>query len=227
MHPIFARITKVDEARQEVTGCAVQEVVDRDNEIFDYKSSKPEFMKWSAEVHADTNGLSMGNVRSMHGNVCAGKLTDMQFDDAEKSIQVTAKIVDPVEWKKVQEGCYSGFSIGGRYAKKWAEPINGKMIQRYTAVPSEISIVDRPCVYTAKFHHISKSGFEFVKRDGSVEKRGFTFLHDVKFKDGKFEVVQKKATDDFVEKESKKVSGKPDLLKFAAEIVLKSVMNNS
>lgn len=189
MHPIFARIIKVDEARQEVTGCAVQEIVDRDNEIFDYKSSKPEFMKWSAEVFADTNGQSMGNVRSMHGNVCAGKLTDMQFDDAEKSINVTAKIVDPVEWKKIQEGCYAGFSIGGRYARKWAEPINGRMVNRYTAIPSEISIVDRPCIPTAKFYSISK--FDFIKRDGSIEKRDFQYMHAVNFTDGKFEVIAK------------------------------------
>ena len=76
MTPIFARIYKVDEETRTVTGRAAQEVVDRDNELFDYTSSKPEFMKWSAEVHADSGGQSLGNVRSMHGNVAAGKLTD-------------------------------------------------------------------------------------------------------------------------------------------------------
>lgn len=63
-------------------------------------------------------------------------------------------------------GTYSGFSIGGRYARKWAEPINGKIVQRYTAMPSEISLVDRPCIAEAKF-------FQVHKRDGRVVKRAF------------------------------------------------------
>ena len=166
MQPIFARIYKVDEETRTVTGRAAQEVVDRENELFDYATSKPEFMKWSAEVHADANGQSLGNVRSMHGNVAAGKLTDIQFLDEERAIDVSAKIVDDNEWRKCLEGVHTGFSIGGRYAKKWPEAINGKMVNRYTAVPSEISIVDRPCIPTAKF-------FSLHKRDGSIENRPF------------------------------------------------------
>ena len=170
---IFARITKVDEARQEVTGRAVAEEVDRSDEVFDYDTSKPEFLKWNADTFADSNGLSHGNVRAMHGNVCAGKLTDINFNDVEKCIDVTAKIVDPTEWNKIIEGCYSGFSIGGRYARKWPDVQNGKTVMRYTAVPSEISIVDRPCVQSAKFHNISKNSFQLIKRDGSIERRAF------------------------------------------------------
>jgi|SRR5882724_2563328 len=166
MQPIFARIYKVDEATRTVYGRAAQEVVDRDNELFDYASSKPEFQKWSAEVFADTQGKSHGNVRSMHGNIAAGKLTEIDFLDNEKAIDVAAKIVDNNEWDKVMEGVHTGFSIGGRYARKWSEPINGKMVTRYTAVPSEISIVDRPCIPTAKF-------FSIHKRDGSIVEKEF------------------------------------------------------
>lgn len=180
MNPVFARIIKVDEETRTVTGRAAQEVVDRDNEIFDYASSKPEFMKWSAEVSADTGGKSLGNVRSMHGNIAAGKLTNIDFNDVEKSIDISAKIIDDNEWDKVIEGVHTGFSIGGRYARKWAEPINGKMIQRYTAVPNEISIVDRPCCPTAKF-------FSIHKRDGSIVQKAQVTTDDlVKFEDGKF-----------------------------------------
>lgn len=175
MQPIFARIMKVDEQTRTVTGRAAQEVVDRDNEIFDYNSSKPEFMKWSAEVSADTGGKSLGNIRSMHGNIAAGKVTDINFNDVEKAIDISAKIIDDNEWEKVLEGVHTGFSIGGRYARKWAEPINGKLVQRYTAIPSEISIVDRPCCPTAKF-------FEVHKRDGSTEQREFLAYKD--FDDG-------------------------------------------
>src|ERR1700683_1348323 len=113
MQPIYARIYKIDEKTRTVTGRAAQEVIDRDNEIFDYESSKPNFQSWSAEVFADTNGKSYGNVRSMHGNVAAGKLTEIEFNDAEKAFDVSAKMVYAVEWKKCLEGVHTGFSIGG------------------------------------------------------------------------------------------------------------------
>ena len=166
MSNIFARITKVDEETRTVYGRATQEVVDRDNEIMDYDTTKPHFMDWSSQISADTDGKSLGNVRSMHGNVAAGKLVDIQFDDHDKAIDVAAKIVDDNEWKKVLEGVHTGFSIGGRYIKKWPDVIGGKMVQRYTAVPSEISIVDRPCCPTAKF-------FEVHKKDGSIAQVAF------------------------------------------------------
>jgi len=166
MTPIYARIYKIDEQTRTVTGRAVQEMVDRDGEVFDYKSSKPNFQSWSAEVFADTNGKSYGNVRSMHGNVAAGKLTEIEFNDAEKAIDVSAKIVDDGEWAKCLEGVHTGFSIGGRYARKWSDIQDGKVVQRYTAMPAEISLVDRPCVPSAKF-------FNVHKRDGSVERRAF------------------------------------------------------
>lgn len=191
LSPIFCRITKVDEERREVTGRATQEAVDRDGEIMDYATTKPEFMKWSAEVSADTGGKSLGNVRSMHGNVAAGKLTNIDFNDVEKAIDVTAKIVDPVEWDKVLEGVHTGFSIGGRYARKWSEPLAGKMVTRYTAVPSEISIVDRPCCPTAKFFHIHK-------RDGSIVKREFAYTHELRLVDGKLALVEKTEDDDMM-----------------------------
>ena len=166
MTPIYARIYKIDEKTRTVTGRAVQEMIDRDGEVFDYKSSKPNFQSWSAEVFADTNGKSYGNVRSMHGNVAAGKLTEIEFNDAEKAIDVSAKIVDDGEWQKCLEGVHTGFSIGGRYARKWSDIQDGKVVQRYTAMPAEISLVDRPCVPSAKF-------FNVHKRDGSVERRAF------------------------------------------------------
>jgi hypothetical protein len=167
MHPIFAVITKVDEATRTITGRAVQEVVDRDNEIFDYASSRPEFERWSADVFADSGGKSYGNVRSMHSNIAAGKLTDIRFEDAEKAIDVSAKIIDEGEWQKCLEGVHTGFSIGGRYKRKWWEVSpTGQIVTRYTAVPTELSLVDRPAVPTAKF-------FSVHKKNGTIEKRAF------------------------------------------------------
>jgi hypothetical protein len=57
---------------------------------------------------------------------------------------------------------YTGFSQGGRYVKRWADPDTG--LTRYTAEPHEISLVDLPCVPDATFD---------VVKGGMVERRGF------------------------------------------------------
>ena len=160
---LFLPLAKVDLDRRLVTGVATAETPDRSGEIFDYTSSKPYFEKWSAEAAAASGGKSLGAVRAMHGSVAAGKLTDIGFDDDAKRVTVCAKIVDDDEWRKVQEGVYTGFSQGGRYVKRWADPNSG--LTRYTAEPHEISLVDLPCVPDATFD---------VVKGGLIEKRSFT-----------------------------------------------------
>ena len=159
---LFLPLAKVDLDRRLVTGVATAETPDRSGEIFDYSSSKPYFEKWSAEAAAASGGKSLGAVRAMHGSIAAGKLTDIAFDDDAKRITVAAKIVDDDEWRKVQEGVYTGFSQGGRYVKRWADPETG--LTRYTAEPHEISLVDLPCVPDATFD---------VVKNGLAEKRAF------------------------------------------------------
>lgn len=164
---LFAQIQKVDEAKRTVYGRAVQEVVDRSGEVFDYASSKPHFQKWSNDIATDTGGKSLGNVRAMHGKVAAGKLSAIDFNDVAKAIDVAAVIVDDGEWKKVMEGVYTGFSIGGSYVgEKKVEKVGNTDVKRYTANPSEISLVDRPCIPTAKF-------YEIMRADGSTLQKAF------------------------------------------------------
>jgi hypothetical protein len=159
---LFLPLAKVDLDRRIVTGVATAETPDRAGEICDYGSSKPYFEKWSSEALAASRGKSHGAVRAMHGKVAAGKLTDIAFDDESKRIVVAAKIVDDDEWNKVVEGVYTGFSQGGRYVKRWADPETGHT--RYTAEPQEISLVDLPCLPDATLE---------VVKDGVVEKRAF------------------------------------------------------
>ena len=155
---LFAQILKVDEARQEVIGRIAREEPDASQEIMDYETSKPLFRAWSESFHEATGGMSKGNVRAMHGTVAAGKLTDISFDDEQKAVDVVAHIVDAAEWEKCLKGVYTGFSIGGSYAKRWED---GDLM-RYTAKPSEVSLVDNPCIRSARF--------SLVKADGSVEE---------------------------------------------------------
>jgi hypothetical protein len=161
---LFLPITKVDAEQRLVYGTLSEEVRDKSDEILDYATAKPAFEKWSNEIKEASGGKSLGNVRAMHGSIAAGKFTDISYDDAAKRIDGCAKIIDDNEWKKVVEGVYTGFSIGGGYARRWPDP-NNSGIMRYTPILAEVSIVDNPCVPTATF--------EYIKADGSVEMRKF------------------------------------------------------
>lgn len=163
---LFARILKIDAVNREVHGVMAEDARDKSGETFDYATSKPYVKAWSDGALQRTTEAgqepSYGNVRSQHTSIAAGKLTSIQFDDANKCIPVVAKIVDDNEWKKVEEGVYTGFSIGGKYVKRWTDSTGAA---RYTAQPTEVSIVDNPCMYGARF--------TMVKADGVEEEREF------------------------------------------------------
>jgi hypothetical protein len=160
---LFIPITKVDVAKRLVYGIATGETEDRSGEICDYATTKPFYEKWSSDISKSTDGKSLGNVRAMHGNVAAGKVTMIEFNDDAKQIEICAKVVDDAEWNKVVEGVYTGFSQGGAYVKRWLDKDTG--LQRYTADPCEVSLVDLPCLPDATF--------SMIKADGVAELRKF------------------------------------------------------
>jgi len=164
---MFARLTKVDAEKRLVFGRLAEEVADKSDEIMDYASSKPYFKAWSDEFAKDTDGKSLGALRAMHGKVAAGKFIEINYDDVGKTVDVVAKVIDDNEWTKVLEGVYRGFSIGGSYVgEKKVEKIDDRDVKRYTAKPSEGSLVDSPCMHGAKF-------FEVQKADGTLAKVDF------------------------------------------------------
>lgn len=199
---LFIPITKVDEKRREVWGTLASEMVDKVGEVFDYKASKPHFSKWSQEFARMTDGKSMGNLRSMHSNIAAGKLISMQFDDGNRKIDIGAKVVDDNEWDKVMEGVYTGFSIGGKYAKRWDDP--GMKATRYEAVPSEASLVDNPCIPGAVF--------SVIKANGKIEDR--THEYDEKKNVRWLKIAEREDVSDADKKRAKEEYGD---VKFADE----------
>jgi hypothetical protein len=100
----------------------------------------------------------------MHQPIAAGKLIDMRADDGAKGFFIGAKIIDDNEWKKVESGVYTGFSVGGSYERRWSD-FTQPGVTRYTAKPTEISIVDAPCIPSATF--------QVIKADGLIEERQF------------------------------------------------------
>lgn len=161
---LFVPLTKVDVEKRLVYGTIAEEIPDKANEIMDYESARPEFEAWSAEIAKASDGKSVGNLRAMHGNIAAGKLETIAFDDGGKRIECCGKVVDDAEWAKVLEGVYTGFSMGGQYVRRWRDTENPELT-RYTPRPSEVSLVDSPCIPSATF--------EVVKEDGTVELRKF------------------------------------------------------
>lgn len=159
---LFLPISKVDEQQRLVFGIAADETPDSADEIFDYDKSKPHFEEWSEHIKEATGGKSVGNLRAQHDpQKPAGKLTDIQFNDSAKSIEIAAKVVDEDAWMKVQEGVFTGFSIGGKYADRWRDGD----LTRYSAIPFEISLVDLPANPSATF--------QVIKSDGTSEERNF------------------------------------------------------
>jgi hypothetical protein len=161
---IFVPIIKIDAAQRLVYGVVTAEAPDVSGEVCDYASTKPLYQKWSKSFASATDGKSFGNLRAMHGNVAAGKLVDIAFNDAQKRIEICGKVVDDAEWQKVEEGVYTGFSQGGRYLKRWPDP-DAPDLMRYTAEPLEVSLVDHPC--------LPEATFAVIKVDGSTELRKF------------------------------------------------------
>lgn len=152
---MFLPLMKVD-AVQRVFVAQIDETPDRTGEVFDYATSKPEFVAWSGEIAKATEGKSLGNVRVMHSLAAVGVLADIQYDDIRKSITFTGRVLDDDTWRKVEAGLYTGISPGGKYLKTWADGAH----KRYTARPTEISLVDLPCIPTAHFTLVKAAGVE-------------------------------------------------------------------
>ena len=162
--PLFIPITKIDEEKRLVYGLAADETPDRQGEIWDYEGNKPLWMAWSAAASKATDGKSLGNVRAMHQQKAAGKLTEIEFDDEARTMEICSKVVDDQEWVNCQEGVYTGFSVGGKYVKKWPDAAQ-KNFKRVIIDPIEISLADLPANPSALF--------TAVKANGITEQRAF------------------------------------------------------
>lgn len=159
----FLPLVKADEAKHLVYARAAAEEPDKSNEIMDYVTAVPAFKAWSKQYEDATLGKSYGNVRAMHNpRHLAGKVEKLDYDDDGMAIGAMIKVLDPVDWIKVQEGGYTGISIGGGYARKWKDPLN-KALTRYTPRIQEISFVDAPCMPSARI-------LEMQKMDGTIEE---------------------------------------------------------
>ena len=165
---IFLPITKIDSVNQLVYLTCTSETKDIQNQICDYDGAKPEFQKWSEEFNKVTFGKSYGNIRLQHrADSPIGKVNDpIEYDDANKKINLCVKVVDPNAWSLVEQGVLTGASIGGKYKQKWYDSQSN--CTRYVPDVHEVSLVDKPCNPDCRF--------SVIKADGSIEERKFTSI---------------------------------------------------
>ncbi|RVT96232.1 hypothetical protein EOD42_14050 [Rhodovarius crocodyli] len=149
-------LLKVDEERRLVYARAATSEPDRSGEMLDYATAKPAFEEWSRGIEEASGGLSKGNLRVQHDpKSVAGKIVDMSFDDANEAVDVVCKVVSDEAWKMCLEGCFTGLSIGGGYARKWKDESTG--LTKYTPRLTEISLVDNPCIPGARIIRLEKA----------------------------------------------------------------------
>ena len=128
----YAPIEKTDEEERMVYGYASTEALDSQDEI----------VKVTAMAAAVDDYMKYANIREMHQHSAVGKTKKATVDN--KGLYIGAKVVDDNAWKKVKEGVYTGFSIGGRVKTMIGNEITGLQL-------SEISLVDRPANPEATF----------------------------------------------------------------------------
>ena len=114
-----------------VKGLATDDTLDLDEQICD--------PQWLAKAMPEW--LAIGNIREMHQSKAVGKAVEME--QSGTGYIVEAKIVDKEAAMKVEEGIYTGFSVGIKNAKviKDAAAPGGRIVSGKVV---EVSLVDRP-----------------------------------------------------------------------------------
>jgi len=154
----FIPFAKVDAQKREVWGIVTAELPDKDDEVCDYEGSKPYYQAVIDEMSKATGGQNLFPLREMHGLSAAGKCVGVEFRDPEREIFMGFKVVDDDAWQKVDENVYTGFSHGGSVVGKMTPDPTFDGCLRYVANPSEVSLVDNPCLAAAHFAYVNKTG---------------------------------------------------------------------
>lgn len=148
---------KDDEGFTHIRGLATDETLDLDGQICDSKWAAGEMSSWFN---------SGANMRAMHQPIAAGKAFELGAQGS--GYYVDAKIVDADSALKVNEGIYTGLSVGIKGARVDKSPealkrapngiiVGGKII--------EVSLVDRPANPSCQMSLVKAAGIDVEKLD--------------------------------------------------------------
>ena len=174
----FAPLTKIEEQEDgtlHVFGLVTAETPDLDNEVCDYATTKPLYQKRTVERFNFTSKIagmtpSLMPMRGQHNSDTAeGAGRSLVCNDAANTIKMGFHVIDAEAVKKWKAGVYVGFSQGGEYVNKWADPVF-KGCTRYTADPMEISAVDAPCLPSALVETMKGRTVTLMKAVGVSEE---------------------------------------------------------
>ena len=146
----FAPLTKAEkqgDGTLKVSGIASTETVDSDGEIIlasAIAEALPEFFRLGGT----------GPLREMHQPLAAGRVDEAEI--VGKVTYIVATVVDAAAIRKIEQGVYRGFSVGGKVLAR--DPKNRKVITKVGLY--EISLVDRPANPEATFDVWKAAGFE-------------------------------------------------------------------
>lgn len=172
----FTPITKVEEQKDGtllVHGLFTAQRPDLVDEVCDYEKSKPYYQTLAkvteaATAKVDGMQVSLFPVREMHDKIAAGAGREIFYDDEAKTITGTVHVVFGESIKKVKAGVLRAFSQGGTVVGEMVKDPDFPGCMRYVANPSEISLVDAPCLPEAMIDSIKEATLTYVKSNGST-----------------------------------------------------------
>ncbi len=138
----YIPFTKKNIDERKVGGYASTESLDSQGEVVERTAIEKALPTYLGEFDQQSGRFRFGNLREMHQLSAVGKTMKAMVDN--KGLFIEGKVVDDNAWKKVKEGVYTGFSIGGKILNKVGNRIKELRL-------SEISLVDRPANPEALF----------------------------------------------------------------------------
>jgi predicted RNA-binding Zn-ribbon protein involved in translation (DUF1610 family) len=188
----FAPLAKVEDGPNGLAtlySVATSETIDADAELCDYPSTKVGYQDWSRESFEATTragqAVSLGPVRQQHGREIFGKAIQIDYLDDKKQIWLKAEAADAHTSDMLRRGIFVGLSQAGKYnwrrcnecgtdipQKNFCPTCSKHVVVRYSARPSEVSVVDKPCNPDAYFLWVKANGStELIKAVGKAEAK--------------------------------------------------------
>jgi hypothetical protein len=145
----IVKVEKDGDTRR-VYGLVTNDDLDSDDQIVDSDFARKAMAAWFS---------SAANVRQMHATTLAPAGKGVRLEDTPKGQYVESLIVEPTAVKLVDAGVYGGYSVGISHPRiirdnkaRGGRIVDGSIV--------EISLVDRPANYSAKFAVCKMAGGE-------------------------------------------------------------------